>query len=101
MAISRPLDTLLAFKAIALMPKLSAAERRVAAAIVDHFRRGDGRCDPGVERLANLLARFAQNRAAVHRSDVCVQVDTPAAGSDINHAHAGTVRCAQTESSAS
>jgi hypothetical protein len=48
-------DTLLACKALALMPEMSAAERRVGAAIVDHFNRDDGRCDPSVGRLAEML----------------------------------------------
>lgn len=52
----QPLDILLAFKAMAIMPDLSAAERRVAGAIVDHFNRRDCRCDPGIDRLADLLS---------------------------------------------
>lgn len=48
-------DTLLAFKAIALAEILSTAEKRVAAAIVDHFNRNTGQCDPGINRLARLL----------------------------------------------
>jgi predicted transcriptional regulator len=50
-----PLQKLLATKAIALMPGLSTSERRVAVAIIDHFRREDGRCDPGIDRLAEEL----------------------------------------------
>lgn len=51
----RPLDTLIAFKVFAIMPGLSVAERRVAGAIVDHFNRKSGRCDPSIDRLALLL----------------------------------------------
>ena len=50
-----PLDMLLAYKAIALMPGFSASERRVAGAIIDHFNRKDERCDPSVDRIASLL----------------------------------------------
>jgi len=49
-----PLDTLLAFKAIALMQGLSAAEMRVAAVVIDHYRRRDGRCDPSIDTIAFL-----------------------------------------------
>jgi predicted transcriptional regulator len=49
------LDTLLAYKAIAIVAGLSASDRRVAGAILDHFNHKDGRCDPGIERLADLL----------------------------------------------
>ena len=49
------LDTLLAYKAICLMDHLSPAERRVLAAIIDHFNRKDGECDPSIDRLAKLL----------------------------------------------
>lgn len=51
----KPLDTLIAYKVLAVMPGLTAAERRVAGAIIDHFNREDDRCDPGIERLAQLL----------------------------------------------
>ncbi len=49
------LDTLIAHKAISLSADLSTNDKRVASAIIDHFNRIDGRCDPGVERLAGLL----------------------------------------------
>lgn len=46
---------LIAFKAIMLAPGLSAAEMRVAAAILDHHNHRTGQCDPSVGRLARLL----------------------------------------------
>ena len=59
------LDTLLAYKALSLVPGLTVADRRVAAAIIDHFNHEDGRCDPSVERLVDLLGL---NRTTVLRS---------------------------------
>lgn len=55
MAILNQNDILFAHKALNLMPGLTEATRRVAAAIIDHFNKRDGRCDPGMERIANLL----------------------------------------------
>ena len=49
------IDTLLAIKAISLAEGLSANDRRVAVSLIEHFRRRDGRCDPGLNRLADLL----------------------------------------------
>lgn len=51
----RPLDTTIAHKAINLMPELSGTEKRIAAAIIDHFNRKTGQCDPGFKRIAWLL----------------------------------------------
>lgn len=51
----RPLDTLLAIKVINLMPGLRPSDRRVGAALVEHFNRKTGRCDPSQERMARLL----------------------------------------------
>ena len=50
-----PVDTLLAIKAISLAEGLSANDRRVAVSLIEHFRRRDGRCDPGLNRIADLL----------------------------------------------
>jgi hypothetical protein len=61
------LQTLLAFKVISLMPGLSVAARRVACAIIDHFNRFDGQCDPSVTRLALLLG--------LHRRTVLRAID--------------------------
>jgi predicted transcriptional regulator len=49
------LDTLFAFKAIALIDSLSGTEKRVAIAIIDSFNRRTGQCDPGFDRIAHLL----------------------------------------------
>ena len=51
----QPLDTLFAFKAIALIDSLSGTEKRVAIAIIDSFNRRTGQCDPGFGRIAHLL----------------------------------------------
>ena len=53
----RPLDTLLAFKAIALTDDLSGTEKEIAGAIVDHYNRKTGRCDPSLGRIASLVRR--------------------------------------------
>lgn len=47
--------TLLACKAIALAPELSSSARQVGCAIIDHFNRQTGQCDPSISRLAHLL----------------------------------------------
>jgi predicted transcriptional regulator len=49
------LDTLLALKAMHLTPGLNANDRRVAAALLEHFNRRTGQCDPSLERIAELL----------------------------------------------
>ncbi|WP_150523137.1 helix-turn-helix domain-containing protein [Roseibium sediminis] len=58
-------DALFAYKALAIMPDLSAASRRVAGAIIDHFNKKTGQCDPSVGRLTKLLRI---SRAAVLRA---------------------------------
>ncbi|WP_420339491.1 helix-turn-helix domain-containing protein [Roseibium sp.] len=58
-------DILFAHKALGLMPDLSAATRRVAAAIIDHFNKRTGQCDPSIGRLIKLLKI---SRAAVIRA---------------------------------
>jgi Helix-turn-helix domain len=51
----QPLDTLLAVKALGVAPDLKATDRRVGTALIEHFNRKTGQCDPGLERLAGLL----------------------------------------------
>ena len=51
----RPLDTLLALKALHVAPGLGPNDRRVAAALLEHFNRKTGQCDPGLNRVAELL----------------------------------------------
>lgn len=58
-------DVLFAFKATGLMPFLTRNEARVLSAIVDHFNRKTGRCDPSVLRIAGLLN---VNRSTVLRA---------------------------------
>jgi predicted transcriptional regulator len=50
-----PLDTLLAIKIMNLVPGLRPSDRRVGVTLIEHFNRRTGRCDPGVERIAELL----------------------------------------------
>jgi hypothetical protein len=45
-------DKPLAFKALAIAPDLSKSQTRVGAALIDHMHGRDGRCDPGMRRLA-------------------------------------------------
>ncbi|SRR6266849_3435186 len=51
----RPLDTLLAVKALSIAPGLKENDRRVAVVLIEHFNRKSGRCDPGLERIAVLI----------------------------------------------
>lgn len=55
MAILDENDVLFAHKALNVMAGLSDATRRVAGAIIDHFNKRTGQCDPSIERLATLL----------------------------------------------
>lgn len=48
-------NTLAAHLAISLHPDLSGSDKRVASAIIEHFNRKTGRCDPSIGRLAKLL----------------------------------------------
>ena len=48
-------DILFAHKALNIAADLSACDRRVAGAIIDHFNKRTGQCDPGIERLSTLL----------------------------------------------
>lgn len=50
----RPLDTLLALKAITLVPGLKDSDRRVASVLIEHFNRKSGRCDPSVQRISEM-----------------------------------------------
>lgn len=49
------LDTLLAFKVIALSDTLSGTEKRVTATIVDSFNHKTTQCDPSLNCIAHLL----------------------------------------------
>ncbi|MEW9617174.1 helix-turn-helix domain-containing protein [Shinella sp. S4-D37] len=55
MAILEENDILFAHKALNVMAGLTEATKRVAAAIIDHFNKRTGQCDPSIERLATLL----------------------------------------------
>jgi hypothetical protein len=57
--------SLIAFKALSLCDDLIATRRRVLAALIEHFNRQSGRCDPSVDRLAALLGI---NRRTVFRA---------------------------------
>jgi uncharacterized membrane protein len=71
-ALPERLDVTLAYKTICLTPDLSSNEKRVAAAILDHFNHKTGQCDPGFDRLARLLhiARRSVVRAIDRLADL-------------------------------
>lgn len=49
------LDALLAAKVINVTPGLRQSDRQVAVALIEHFNRRTGQCDPSLERMARLL----------------------------------------------
>ncbi len=51
----KPIDTLLALKALCIAPRLSSNQRRVGAGLIEHYNRRTGQCDPGHGRLAKLF----------------------------------------------
>lgn len=55
MAFLRQNDLLFAYMALTLVAGLSGSERRVAGAILDHFNKKTGQCDPGGDRIATML----------------------------------------------
>jgi len=55
MALLEQNDILFAHKALNIVPGLSSATRRVAGAIIDHFNKNTGQCDPSIERISKLL----------------------------------------------
>ena len=55
MAVLEENDILFAHKAFNIVSGLTEATRRVAGAIIDHFNKRTGQCDPSIERLATLL----------------------------------------------
>lgn len=50
-----PNDILFAHIALHVVPDLSPSARRVGAAIIEHFNKRTGQCDPSIERLGRLL----------------------------------------------
>ena len=50
-----PSDGLIAHKSINLCGDLSGSEKRVAAAIIDHYNRKTGQCDPALGTIARLI----------------------------------------------
>jgi hypothetical protein len=60
-------DITIAHKTINLAGELSTAEKAVAGCIIEHFNRKDGRCDPGIDRIAMLTG--------LHRRTVIRAVD--------------------------
>jgi hypothetical protein len=76
------LDTLLAIKAICLVPGLNNNDRRVGAALIDHYNRQTGQCDPGIQRLTKLLN--------VHRRTVIRSINAlESAGCFLKERHGG------------
>ncbi|OHV26596.1 helix-turn-helix domain-containing protein [Rhizobium sp. RMa-01] len=55
MAILEENAILFAHKALNIMSGVTEATKRVAGAIIDHFNKRTGQCDPSIERLATLL----------------------------------------------
>jgi hypothetical protein len=49
------LDITIALKMINLMPEISGMDKRVCAAIIDHFNYKTAQCDPSLDRIAWLL----------------------------------------------
>jgi AraC-like DNA-binding protein len=62
-------DTTIAHKMINLMPELTGTDKRVAAALIEHFNRKTGQCDPGLDRIARLVG---VSRRTVMRSVSCL-----------------------------
>ena len=48
------LDTLLAIKAISIVPGLTDSDRQIGIALIEHFNRDTGRCDPSLDRLSEV-----------------------------------------------
>jgi predicted transcriptional regulator len=48
-------NTLIAHKSISLASELSNSQKRVAAAILDHFNRRTAQCDPSLDCIAELI----------------------------------------------
>ena len=55
MAILEENDILFAHKALNVLGGLTEATKRVAGAIIDHFNKRTGQCDPSIGRLATML----------------------------------------------
>jgi predicted transcriptional regulator len=53
--VAQSVNTLIAHKAINLATELSNSEKRVAGAIIDHFNRRTGQCDPSLDCIAELI----------------------------------------------
>src|SRR4051812_42403617 len=56
MAMIQPLDITIAYKTISLVEGLTATDRRIAGAILDHFNQRTSQCDPSLARISKLLA---------------------------------------------
>jgi AraC-like DNA-binding protein len=64
----RPLQMLLAYKAALMSQEGTASEKRVLGAIIDHYNRKSGRCDPSLGRIAQLLGVSRRTvMRAIHR----------------------------------
>ena len=49
------LDTILAFKALSLAQGHSGPDKAVGAALLDHYNRKTGRCDPSLQCISELV----------------------------------------------
>jgi hypothetical protein len=85
-----PLTTLLAVKAASVAPGLRISELRVLVALIEHYRRDTGQCDPSIDRIARLLS--------ITRRTVFRALDHLAAGGlVIRIRHGGHWNCNQYE----
>jgi DNA-binding MarR family transcriptional regulator len=84
----RRIDTLLALKAVSLASGLKENDRRVAAALIEHFNRDTGQCDPGLKRIADLLGISARTVIrSVRRLEVAGLVRKVRHGGHLNRNH--------------
>ena len=67
-------DVMFAHMALHLAAGLSPSARRVGAAIIEHYNKKTGQCDPSIERLARMLGI---DRATVMRAtgELCEAAD--------------------------
>jgi predicted transcriptional regulator len=84
----RRIDTLLALKAVSLAAGLKENDRRVAAALVEHFNRATSQCDPGLKRIAELLGISTRTVIrSTHRLEVVGLVRKVRHGGHLNRNH--------------
>lgn len=65
-------DVLFAHIALHVAPGLSPPARRVGSALVEHFNRRTGQCDPSLERLARMLG-MGRTAVANATAELCAK----------------------------